>query len=53
MRGPRAPGAAACAQVSLVRTEMESSKSDTLKWVVVTVVGLLGAGFAAIRLALG
>lgn len=39
-------------EVNLVRTDMESSKSDTLKWVVVTVVGLLGAGFAAIRLSI-
>lgn len=39
-------------EVNLVRTQMESSKSDTLKWVVVTVGGLLGAGFAAIRLSL-
>eukprot|EP00892_Ulva_mutabilis_P010925 jgi/Ulvmu1/8204/UM041_0013.1 len=39
-------------EVNMVRTEMESSKSDTLKWVIVTVVGLLGAGFAAIRLAM-
>jgi hypothetical protein len=33
-----------------VRTDIESSKSDTLKWVMITVVSLLGAGFAAIRL---
>lgn len=39
-------------EVNIVRTEMESSKSDILKWVIVTVVGLLGAGFAAIRLAM-
>lgn len=39
-------------EVNLVRTDIEASKSDTLKWVIVTVVGLLGAGFAAIRLSL-
>lgn len=39
-------------EINVVRTDMESSKADTLKWVVVTVLSLLGAGFAAIRLAM-
>lgn len=39
-------------EINSVRTEIETSKSETLKWVVVTVGGLLGAGFAAIRLSL-
>lgn len=46
------PDAWSVLQVNLVRTDIEASKSDTLKWVIVTVVGLLGAGFAAIRLSL-
>ena len=37
-------------EVNSVRTYVESSKSDTLKWVVVTVSGLLGVGLAGIRL---
>jgi len=37
-------------ELNVVRTMIETSKSDTLKWVVVTVGGLLGAGLAAIRL---
>jgi ABC-type phosphate transport system auxiliary subunit len=39
-------------ELNLVRTNLESSKSETLKWVVVTVVGLMGAAFAAMRLSM-